>query len=269
VGRFLGRKVVAEATQLARRLRLPALMPSVGKALLFSTVLSIAIIEGGFFWGLVFFGVAFYWYFRSMFEWNTFLYSFFVLTLYAYLSTSFLDHATDLGGLSGNTPVVIASLVFGVLFFLLLGIKEYVFLWRQAIFNFISGSLYFFISITFFIADKDSAWAFFSYFLLSFFALYLLIKESIDFFMEDAPKRKKELLIVGSTLLVIEFLSVVSILPIGFLNAAALIVLIVFILEDLVYHHLKGDLDRPIVLNNVTILVICLLFIFATSKLTL
>lgn len=257
------------AMRFARQLRLPMLMPSIGKALLFSGVLSVAILEGGFFWMALFFATAFYWYFRSLFEWDTFLYSFFVLTLYAYLSTSFLDRATEVGGLSSTMSVMLASLLFGTLFFLLLGIKEFVFLRRQAIFNLLSGSLYFAISGIFFVADKDASGLFLSYFLLSFTAFYLLIKESVDFFMEDAPKRKKDLLVIGSTLLVMEFLSIVSVLPIGFLNSSALIVLIVFILEDLVYHHLKGALDRQIVLNNITILIICLLFIFATSKLSL
>lgn len=227
----------------------------------------LAVLDGGFFWTLAFFAVAFYGYFRSLFDWDTFIYSFFVLTLYSYLGTSFL--ASEIGGASGNTPVILASLLFGVLFFLLLGIKEFLFLWRPAIFNFLSGALYFFIGGTFFIVDKSGSGAFLLYFLLSFFALYLLIRESIEFFMEDAPKRKKELLVIGSAVLVAEFLSVVSILPIGFLNSAALIILFVFILEDLVYYHLKGTLDRQIVLNNVTILVVCLLFIFATSKLSL
>lgn len=229
----------------------------------------LAVLNGGFFWTVLFFAVAFYGYFRSLFDWNTFLYSFFILTLYAYLGTSFLVGSSDMGAGLDRMPVVLASSVFGVLFFLLLGVKEFLFLWRQAIFNFLSGSLYFFIGGTFFIANKSGAGDFVLYFLLSFVALYLLIKESIEFFMEDAPKRKKELLVIGSAVLVAEFLSVVSILPIGFLNSAALIILFVFILEDLVYYHLKGTLDRQIVLNNVTILVVCLLFIFATSKLTL
>lgn len=220
----------------------------------------------------MFFVCAFYWYFRSLLEWTTFLYLFILLVLYSYLGTSFLASSPvggATGGLFGDMPVVLAALFFGTLFFLLLGIKEFTFLRRQAIFNFLSGTLYFFIAGAFFIADKDSSGTFLFYFLLSFVAFHLLIKESVDFFVEDAPKRKKELLVVGSAMLVAEFLSIISILPIGFLNSAALVILIIFVLEDLVYYHLKGTLDRQIVLNNVTILIICLLFIFATSKLSL
>lgn len=259
----------AAAARLARRLRLPMLAPSITKSVLFAGVLALAVLQGGFFFGAVFFGLAFYWYFRSSFEWDTFFYSFLILTLYVYIGISFLYHATETGGISGTMPVILASLFSGVLFFLLLGIKEFVFLRRQAIFNFLSGSLYFFVAGTFFVADKDAGGAFLLYLLLSVTAFYLLIKESIDFFMEDAPKRKKEVLVIGSTLLVSEFLGITSVLPIGFLNSAALIVLIVFVFEDLIYHHLKGALNRQIVLNNVTILIVCLLFIFATSKLTL
>ncbi|OGM93272.1 hypothetical protein A2333_02720 [Candidatus Wolfebacteria bacterium RIFOXYB2_FULL_49_7] len=245
------------------------LMPSIIKSALFAIALAVAVFEGGFFWGAVFFGLAFYWYFRSSFEWDTFFCSFLILTLYAYLDTSFLYYATETNVSSGVAPVWLASALFGALFFLLLGIKEFVFLRRQAIFNFLSGSLYFFVGGSFFVADKDAGGSFLLYALLSSVVFYLLIKESIDFFMEDAPKRKKEVLAIGSTLLIMEFLGIVGILPIGFLNSAALIVLIVFVFEDLIYHHLKGALSRQIVLNNVTILIVCLLFIFATSKLTL
>lgn len=244
------------------------LMPSIVKSALFATALAFAVLWGGFFWGAVFFGLALYWYFRSSFEWDTFFYSFLILTLYAYLGTSFLYYATGTDSASGVAPVALAAGLFGVLFFLLLGIKEFLFLRRQAIFNFLSGALYFLVAGTFFVANKDFGGSFILYALLSSAACYLLMKESIEFFMEDAPKRKKDVLTIGSTLLVFEFLAIVGMLPIGFLNSAALIVLVVFVFEDLIYHHLKGDLDRQIVMNNVTILIVCLLFIFATSKLT-
>ncbi len=250
-------------------MRLSALMPPLVKALVFSVTLTFAVLYGGFFWPTVFIVSSLYSYFRSLFEWKVFLYSFIAIVLYGYLGTSFFSSASEVGGFSGNTLVFLAASTFGVLFFLLLSIKEFVFLRRQAIFNFLSGALYFFIAATFFIADKDRGGAFLFYFLLSFIALYLLIKESIEFFMEDAPKRKKNLLVIGSAVLVAEFLSIISILPIGFLSSAALIILLVFILEDLVYYHLKGALDRQIILNNVTILIISLIFIFATSKLSL
>lgn len=250
-------------------MRLSAFMPPVVKSIIFSLVLSFAVLNGGFFWPTVFILSSFYWYFRSMFDWDKFLYSFFVLVFYAYLGTSFFSGSSTVGGFSGNILVSVSAFVFGILFFLLLSIKEFVFLRRQAVFNFLSGMLYFLVSTTFFVADKDSGGSFLFYFLLSFLAFYLLIKESTDFFTEDAPKRKKDLLVIGSAVLVAEFLSIISILPIGFLSSAALIILIVFILEDLVYYHLKGILDRQIILNNMTILIISIIFIFATSKLSL
>jgi hypothetical protein len=259
----------AWASKLASRMRLSAFMPPVLKGIVFAFTLAFAVLNGGFFWPVLFILGAFYWYFGSMFEWDKFLYSFFVLVFYAYLGTAFFSGSSAVSAFSGNTLVFLSAFVFGTLFFLLLSIKEFVFLRRQAVFNFLSGMLYFLISATFFIADKDNGGSFVFYFLLSFIAFYLLIKESTDFFMEDAPKRKKDLLVIGSAVLVAEFLSIISILPIGFLSSAALIILIVFILEDLVYYHLKGTLDRQIILNNVTILIISIIFIFLTSKLSL
>lgn len=245
------------------------LAPLLLQSTLFVVTLTLAVAKGGFFWGALYFGFALYWYFRSPFDRDTFLYSFFVLTLYAYLVASFLYRATEASGSPGMPSVVLVAAFFGVLFFLLLGIKEFVLLRRQAIFNALSGALYFFVSGMFFAVDKSSADTFILHSLLSAATFYLLIRESIDFFMEDSPRRKKDVLAIGFTLLVAEFFSIASMLPVGFLNSAALIVLIVFVLEDLAYYHLKGTLDRQIVLNNATILIVCLLFIFATSKLTL
>jgi hypothetical protein len=265
----LGRAAFAWASRLAARMRLTKLMPPIAKALVFSITLACAVLYGGFFWPTLFVLSSLYSYFRSLFEWQKFSYSFFVLLFYAYLGTAFFSGTSEVGGFSGDMVVFLAALAFGTLFFLLISIKEFVFLRRQELFNVLSGALYFFVSATFFIVDRDRGGAFLFYYLLSFVSLYLLIKESIDFFVEDSPKRKKDLLAIGSAVLVAEFLSITSILPIGFLSSAALIILIIFVLEDLVYYHLKGTLDRQIVLNNVAILIISIIFIFATAKLSL
>ena len=263
----MGKAIIAAAARFARRLRLPVVFPSIVRSVLFTAALVIAVLSGSWFWGFVFFAGALYWYIRSRFEWNTFLFSFLVLTIYAYQSTALLYHAMPGGGWSNDIAVMLAAGIFGILFFLLLGIKEFVFLHRQAIFTVLSGALYIFIAGIFFVADKETAGSFLFYAVMSAVAFYLLLKESSDFSLSDTPKRKRDVLVVGSTLLVAEFLGVIDMLPFGFLNSAVLVGLIVFVLEDLSSHHLRGSLDRQVILNNMTLLFICMLFIVATSKL--
>ncbi len=217
----------------------------------------------------MFIGAALYSYLRSLTEWRTFFASFLILLFYAYSVTTYLSQASLTNGVAGGSFAPLASIVFGALFFLLIGIKEFVFLHRAAIFNFLSGALYFFIGTTFFVVDRDNATPFFAYFIITFIALHALIRESVDFFMEDAPRSKKRLLVAGSAVLIMEFLSIITLLPIGFLSSAALIILMVFVLEDLVYYHLRGMLNRQIIINNVAILALSIILIFATSKLSL
>lgn len=168
--------------------------------------------------------------------------------------------------LFSGAAAVWAAVLFGGFFFLLLGIKEFAFIKKENAFNFLSGFLYFLISIVFFSADKLIGFSFFFYFTLTFFVYYALFKELIDFSYPDFPKTKKALIVAGSALMIMELASAVSLLPLGFLNASALILLFIFILEDLILYHIKGGLSRETILNNVTILIVTAILIFATSK---
>lgn len=134
------------------------------------------------------------------------------------------------------------------------------------LFNLLSGALFFMVAVAFFIADKSVGFNFLLYYIGAFLAFAFLFKEALDFLPDEFPKKKKSLFVWGTSFLIMEFAVMVSFLPIGFLNSSALIVLIAFILEDLIFYHIKGNLNRQVVLNNLTILIVALIFIFATSK---
>lgn len=193
-------------------------------------------------------------------EWKKFFYSFVVLLVYSLIITDFL---------SNSSLAILSSVILGILFFILLGIKKFAFINRQALFNLLSGALFFLVSVAFFAADKSNGFNFFIYYIGTFLVTGLLMKESLDFFAGNFPKKKKSLIVMGTSLLIMEAAAITAFLPIGFLNSAALIVLITFILEDLIFYHIKGNLSRQVVLNNITILIIAFIFIFATSKWTL
>lgn len=209
---------------------------------------------------MVFIFSAFYFYLRPNAERRKIFNSFLIITFY---SLAIMEY------LSSGAATVWMAVLFGVFFFLLLGIKEFVFVKKENAFNFLSGFLYFLISIVFFSVDKSTGFSFFFYFALTFFVYYKLFKELFDFSYPDFPKTKKTLIVAGSALIIMELASAISLLPLGFLNASALILLFIFILEDLIFYHIKGGLSRETILNNATILIVAAILIFATSKLAL
>jgi hypothetical protein len=191
--------------------------------------------------------------------WNKLLYSFGILVIYSIIITRFLINPF---------LIIFTSLILGFFFFLLLGIKKFAFLKKQLFFNLLSGALFFIVSLAFFIANKTEGLISLFYYLGAFLSFLLLMKETIDFFSEDFsfPQNKKNLIALGTSFLITEFLAIIAFLPIGFLNSSALTVLIIFTLQELIFYHLQGRLNRQILLNNITIFIIALIFIFATSK---
>ncbi len=234
--------------------------PQVLKAVIFAALLLMANANGGFFWPFVFIAAAAYMYFQPLFEWKKFIYSFLILLFYSWGSISFFSN-----GLAATA----AAIVFSLAFFVLLGVKNFSFLKRDNKLNVLCGFIYFLISAVFFAADKTGGFGFIFYFMISFAAFYGALKEFLDFFHPDFPKTRKSLIIAGSAFLIMELASAISFLPLGFLNASALVLLFVFILEDFISYHLKGTMNRQAILNNVTILIVAMIFIFAASKWTL
>lgn len=197
-----------------------------------------------------------FFYFVQPVESRNFLFSFLVLVFYPWAIIDFL----------GNFEATFAlSVVSGVAFFFLLGVKDFVFIRREKIFNVLSGYFYFLSAAGFFIADK-TGWGKLVFYPLTFAVFWGLSEEFIKLSVPDLPKNKKNLIVAGLAFLIIELAAIVDLLPIGFLNASALILLFVFIMEDFLFYHLKGGLNRGIILNNITILIVAAIIIFATSK---
>jgi len=239
------------------------LWPLALKALIFSLLFLRVSAQGGFFWTFVFLAVTIYFYFQPLFEAKKFIYSFGIMIIYALIVAGFLSNNNF-----GDLAAWALAIVFGIAFFMLLGVKNFSFLRRDINFNVLASAFYFLISAVFFIADKTASADFIFYFIVSCAAFYGILKEFIDFSYFEFPKTKKNLIVAGSAFLIMELISVVALLPIGFLNSSALMLLFIFISEDFIAHHLKGNLNRQMILNNVTILIVAMIFIFATSKWT-
>ena len=203
---------------------------------------------------LLFIFFAFYFYFRPRLNSGRFFYSF--LTL---VSVSLI--------IAGKLPVssyrFLFVLFFGAVFFVLLGIKNLVFVHPQNFYYIINGLLLLSVFLSFFIADK-SHWFILKY-LLAGVAIFLLSREFLSFFSASTNKFLILLTSLVFAFLAMEMIWVVALLPMGFLNSSALVLLFMLVLEDFAVNYFAGGLNRVLVLRNVTIFVLMSLAIFAAS----
>jgi len=205
---------------------------------------------------IVFLAAAFYFYFRPSLNADKFLASFLVLLVASLLIIWSIVN-------SHWSLVIIVCL--GFLFFLLLGIKNLIFIKREPFYFLLNGLSLLAIFILFFFSDKSHL--FFVKYLLAFFAIAFLFKEFLNFSIsEPLNPQKKNLFAWGTAFLILQLLLVISLLPISFLNAASLSLLIMLILQDFIVHHFSGTISRQLVLRNITVFLILTLVIFGASK---
>ena len=230
------------------------LSPLALKAAIFGVLLLLGI--GNWLFAVVFILVSFYLYFRPSLNGSQFILSFLVLlaTSLLIIKSSFIVY--------GSLFIVV---FFGFLFFLLLGVKNLIFINRQPFYYLFNGLLLLVIFISFFWSRNSQL--FFIKYLLIFFAIAFLFREFLTFSIDGfSNSTKKNLIVYGTAFLVLQLLWAITLLPISFLNAAGLALLIVMILQDFIVHHFSGTMSRQIVLRNVTVFLILSLVIFGASK---
>gem|GEM_PF-5181615 len=150
---------------------------------------------------------------------------------------------------------------------MILGIKNFIFIDRETVFNFLYWILYFVASVVFFAGDKSGTLDFLGYSILTFFVFYLLSKESLDFLYSDTSIKKRRLLAFGVSFIAIQAAHVIRWLPLGFLNSAVMATLLIIVLEDLISYHLKGALNRRIITKNAIVLLVMVFLIFLAFRL--
>lgn len=162
-----------------------------------------------------------------------------------------------------SPPSLLIAVFYSFLFYIILGLKNLVFInrvnWHQAL----HLLLFYAIFMLFWGASDETA---FIFKLVGVFAAStLLIREFFKVAAVDFLKQR----ILASwvlALLVVETVWAISWLPIGFLNSAALALLAVFVLINLTLHHFKGTLNKKVVLSAITLFILFTLLIFITSK---
>jgi hypothetical protein len=225
------------------------------KAAIFGFFLVVAPIHWSL--ALIFLLFAFYFYFQPLVNREKFFYSFLVLIVVSFLAV-YLP-------LIPSQWLWLAGLFYGFLFFLLLGAKNLIFANRQLVYN-IFNVLLLLVMLTFFFMTNNSQ-GFFIKYLVMFLGIIFLARDFLNFsLINHSGPQKNNLMAWSLAFLTLQLLWVIALLPIGFINAAILALLVTLILEDFIVRHLKGTISRLIVLRNATILLILSLIIFGLSK---
>ncbi len=155
-------------------------------------------------------------------------------------------------------PVVEATIL-GFVFMALLGVKNLVFLRRDRWYLlihvsilFIYGSALFYNPPSFF--NESAA-----------FILFLLLFREFYRTMTTLQGGRLALSFALQSLVAIELIQVLYLLPIGFISEAALFVLILTAFSDIFLHHLNGKLSRRLILRDATALALLSLIVMSLS----
>ncbi len=225
------------------------------KALILSGFLYLSIVQSLWFIA-VFLALAFYFYFRPTLNTKQFFYSFLVLIAAAVLFIFY-----------GSSFVVSICLIFGLILFFMLGIKNMIFKHRSAIYHLVNASLFLMLFAFFFASDLFSL--FLVKYLLLFSAVFVLFREFLNFSAPEAlNSNKNNLISSGVAFLISQFVWVIALFPFYFLNASSLMLLTLLILEDFSVNYLSGTINRRIILRNITMFLVLSLVIFSASKWT-
>lgn len=155
-------------------------------------------------------------------------------------------------------------LLYSLIFYLLVGIKDYLFVKRSRLYYLAAMLIFYSIFIEFFWADKSE------FFLLKYgaviFAAFLLFREWLRIISAFSfPKR--ELLAAGiAAFLVGQLLWAVALLPIGFINSANLMLLFTFVLADFLFKHFTGGISREFLIRHLVFFLALSALIFWTSS---
>ncbi len=235
-------------------------LQSINKPLLGAVIFGLLLLwinkNYSFFPIIIYFGFAVYFYFYPTFE-NRFLSSFLII-----LSVPFFVI---------HSPIFPIYLLFaGFLFFLFLGIKNLVFINCYQVYQFLNNFLFFLIFIIFFSSDKSQL--FFLKYLVLFLSAFFIFKELLSWhFSRFESQSQISIQKINAHSTVFSFLLgqlvwATALLPIGFLNLSALMLVFVLASKDLIINHLEGKIDKNLVLKNITMVIFFAIIIFAVSK---
>ena len=149
---------------------------------------------------------------------------------------------------------LIVSIFLAFLFYCLLAVKNLIFVNRSEWHFALVLAIIYLAFVVFFSADQSSWFIFRS--LIFYILTVMLIRELLLLSM-------RVVLIISFFL--IESVWMIGFLPLGFINAANLSLLVCFSIIDSLRHYLRGTLTNRVILTRITILVLGMLLIFGVT----
>lgn len=223
------------------------------RGLIFGLAALLLISNPGNLWlALVFIAAALIMYFKPALRTTNFMASFIALLLVPFL----------LPPLPSVSPLIIATLM-GICFAVLYGVKNLEVIGRKGWYTFLHFSL---------LAAYGAIIIYNNFSLLSgLFGFLLFIAIFHEFYNKMSPLRGDRLLLTAGimSLLSVELLGALTLLPIGFISGAAIFVLILYTLFNTYSNQLNGQFSRNLLLRNITLLTLSSLLVMTLSTWTL
>ena len=141
---------------------------------------------------------------------------------------------------------VFISAIWGLLFMILIGVKNIVLLKHKEV--------YYVLHLILIAVSTAFLFSRFSFFLqIVLFIVFLFLFR--EFYATNKSIDSENINLIASTeaLIAIEFAWVISFLSINFLSGAALLTLFIFIFHDTVMHYLRKSLSREMILRNAAV----------------
>lgn len=157
---------------------------------------------------------------------------------------------------------------FGGLLYLVLGNLNHVITERSLWYRLLHSVILFFTFVELFYfapsPERESFAPFFFWLLGIFFLTTLLFREAFSF-LGVLISRSLRLTAVSFGLLASEVSALVLFLPLGFLNAGALLAVVLILLRDALLMHFEGILSFPFILKELTFFAVFGSILFATA----
>lgn len=209
---------------------------------------------GGFLPTVAFFVGAIFFYARPMFNNFQFLRTFVVFLTLSYVAPS----------LYGEIAFFPLAVAFAFLFYILLGIKDMLFIrriwWHEALHT----ALLYGVFLAFFAADKSN------YFIWQYVGLgiaaMLLTSELLSYHAHAVPQKMRWTVSMALAFVLMQAAWVIALLPVGFLSATAAMTAIAFVAAHLSLGRFMGTLERKTIVRYGIFIFCALALVAMTSR---
>lgn len=153
--------------------------------------------------------------------------------------------------------------LYSFIFYLIMGIKEVLFIKRSRIYYVLALLLFYNLFSIFFLANKSEL--FFFKYIGMILAIFLILREWLSLISTFHFPKREFIASAAATFIVAEFLWATALLPIGFIAASNFMTLSVLIIGNFLFSHFTGGLSKEFLIQQVIFLFLISVLIFLSS----